>query len=337
MSRPSKAWSAAFHGPAFASGAGRVQAHDGQVDALEGGLVGGEVSPGPDGLADPRVDALDRVGGADDLADLHVEPEEGHELRPGRLPEPDDRRILPAPGAGELHEPLQRGLLGRRGVDGPERLRDLLPVLPRRVAKAVPQQVNDAGLDDRRRPDGVHGVREAGQAVADQHQNVGRAAVLDLGQDLEPVPCALAAVADPQAQDVPVTLGGDRHRHADGPVGDLPVPDLHVRTVDEDDPVDAVQRTVLSFRHAGHHAVGDRGDRGLGDLRAVHLGEMRGDLPARQSLRRQRQDHLVHPAQTPLTLLDQLRLERPCPVPRHTAISTGPDSVITVLERCPFR
>lgn len=38
----------------------------------------------------------------------------------------------------------------------------------------------------------------------------------------------------------------------------------------------------------------------------------------RQPLRRQRQDHLVHPAQTPLPLLDQLRLERPCPVPRHS-------------------
>lgn len=112
-------------------------------------------------------------------------------------------------------------------------------------------------------------------------------------------------------------LGSDRHRHIDRPVGDLPVPDLHVHAVDEDDRVDAVQRTVLPFRHAGHHAVGDRGDRGLGDLRAVHLGEMRGDLPVRQPLRRQRQDHLIHPAQTPLTLLDQLRLERPRPVPRH--------------------
>ena len=49
------------HGPAFASGPGRVQAHHGQVDALEGGLVGGEVSPGPDGLADPRVDALEAL------------------------------------------------------------------------------------------------------------------------------------------------------------------------------------------------------------------------------------------------------------------------------------
>ncbi|EMF56449.1 hypothetical protein SBD_2199 [Streptomyces bottropensis ATCC 25435] len=56
----------------------------------------------------------------------------------------------------------------------------------------------------------------------------------------------------------------------------------------------------------------------------------------RQPFRRQRQDHLVHPAQTPLPLLDQLRLERPGPA-SGTAIPTGPDSVITVLDRCPLR
>jgi hypothetical protein len=39
--------------------------------------------------------------------------------------------------------------------------------------------------------------------------------------------------------------------------------------------------------------------------------------PVRQPFRRQRQDHLVHPAQPPLPLLDQLRLERPGPIARH--------------------
>jgi hypothetical protein len=41
------------------AGAGGVQAHDGQVDALERGGVRGEVSAGADGLADAGVDALD--------------------------------------------------------------------------------------------------------------------------------------------------------------------------------------------------------------------------------------------------------------------------------------
>ena len=94
--------------------------HDGHVDALQRGLLVREVAAGLDRPPDPGVDGLDRVGGADDPADLGVEAEERHELRPGVLPQPHDRRVLLAPGVGELGEPLQCGLLGRRGVDGLE-------------------------------------------------------------------------------------------------------------------------------------------------------------------------------------------------------------------------
>jgi hypothetical protein len=39
--------------------------------------------------------------------------QERHELAPGVLPQPDDRRILLTPGGGELHQPfLGRGLGG---------------------------------------------------------------------------------------------------------------------------------------------------------------------------------------------------------------------------------
>ena len=74
------------------------------------------------------VQALDSVGRVDDLADLGAVGEEGHELRPGGLPELDDRRVALAPLAGELGEAILRCLLGRRGVDGSQILRELVPV-----------------------------------------------------------------------------------------------------------------------------------------------------------------------------------------------------------------
>jgi hypothetical protein len=129
------------HGPAGLALAGGVQGHDRHVDALQRGLLIGEVIAGLDRPANPGVDGLDGVGRADDAADLGAEAEERSELLPGVLPESDDRRILPAPGVGELGEPLECGLLGRRGADGLEHLGDLVPVLAGGTAEGVPQQV----------------------------------------------------------------------------------------------------------------------------------------------------------------------------------------------------
>jgi hypothetical protein len=55
----------------------------------------------------------------------------------------------------------------------------------------------------------------------------------------------------------------------------------------------------------------------VGDLRPVDLGQMRRDLPVRQSPGRQRDHQTVHPGQPALPLLDQLRLKAGVPVPRH--------------------
>jgi hypothetical protein len=74
------------------------------------------------GLAYAGVDGLDGVRRADDGADLDVEGEEGHELGPGALPQPDDRRVLLPPGVLELPEPLGCRALVRCGVNGLERL-----------------------------------------------------------------------------------------------------------------------------------------------------------------------------------------------------------------------
>ncbi|MBB3733909.1 hypothetical protein FHR33_009862 [Nonomuraea dietziae] len=64
-----------------------------------------------------RAQESDCVGRAEDPAGLGVEVEEGHERGPGVVPRLPDRRILTAPDLGEFVEPLERGGLGRRGVD----------------------------------------------------------------------------------------------------------------------------------------------------------------------------------------------------------------------------
>ena len=77
---------------------------DGQVEDLQRGLLGREVSSSANGLPEPGVQRLDPVGRVDQLPDLDWEVEERHELRPEPFPHPDHRRILLPPGAGELGE-----------------------------------------------------------------------------------------------------------------------------------------------------------------------------------------------------------------------------------------
>ena len=84
------------------------------------------------------------IRGADDRADLDVEAQERHELGPGVLPQLDDGRVAVLPLLGELGEPSPRGLHRRRGVDRFEVPGDLRPVLLRRVAETVAQQVDHA-------------------------------------------------------------------------------------------------------------------------------------------------------------------------------------------------
>ncbi|GAA2558375.1 hypothetical protein GCM10010423_70320 [Streptomyces levis] len=57
------------------------------VDALQSGLLVGEVTAGLDRPPDPCVHRLDRIGRADDAADLGVEPQERGELLPRVLPQ----------------------------------------------------------------------------------------------------------------------------------------------------------------------------------------------------------------------------------------------------------
>ena len=70
-----------------------------QPDQLRGGLVGGEVTAGLDDLAQPRVHALDRVGGVDHFAHRGREREERDHLRPGPSPPGRHARVALAVGA----------------------------------------------------------------------------------------------------------------------------------------------------------------------------------------------------------------------------------------------
>ena len=117
----------------------------------------------------------------------------------------------------------------RSGGVGVDRLVDrlqvpaqLVPVLPGREPERVADQMDQAGLHDRGRPDRVHTVGQAFQTVADQEEHISDAAVAELGQHRHPELGRLpAAVAEPHAEDVLVALQIDPDRGIDGPVARL--------------------------------------------------------------------------------------------------------------------
>jgi hypothetical protein len=63
---------------------------------------------------------------------------------------------------------------------------DLIPELSRRIAERIADQVQDARLNGGELADGVDRIRQAPQAVADRDARVGDAAVLQLGEHLQP-------------------------------------------------------------------------------------------------------------------------------------------------------
>lgn len=74
-------------------------------------------------------------------------------------------------------------------------------------------------MNNRARPDGFHRLGKALEPVADQHQHIVQAAVLQLREDVQPVLCALSAIPGPDAEDVPGALDRDGHDHIDDSAG----------------------------------------------------------------------------------------------------------------------
>jgi hypothetical protein len=113
--------------------------------------------------------------------------------------------------------------------------------------------VDDAGLHDGQRPDRADRVGQALEAVAYQDADVLDTAVLDFGEDLQPVRGALAAVTGPQPQDVPLPGHGDPDGDVDGWVDHLAGADPDHDDVDEHHRLDPVQRSVQPITHLLKH------------------------------------------------------------------------------------
>src|SRR3954447_9083546 len=192
-------------GAAFvAGGLGSFSAEvaDAEVEQLDEGFVGREVTAGFGDLAELVVDALDHVRGVDDLADLQGKGEERDHLLPGGEPLPADRWILlsdvaVAPGV----ERVAGGLLGGCLIDQLQLGGDLLPVLPVDPAMAGPDQMHDAGLDRGLRPDRLDRGGETGEAVADDDEHVLDAAAAQLVHHAELELGALDRL-EPDAEDL---------------------------------------------------------------------------------------------------------------------------------------
>ena len=159
---------------------------DCEPDQSEGGVVVGEVSAGLDRLADLHVQALDGVGGVDDAADLVREGEEGDDPVPGSLPDGERgrARLAVAQAFVELVEHLAGGIGVGRRVDAPQLRGAALALPPGEIAQRLADEMDDAGLVDRLREDGVDRLGEAGQAVGADEEHVLDAAVAQLGQTL---------------------------------------------------------------------------------------------------------------------------------------------------------
>src|SRR5260370_40698756 len=81
-------------GPALAALPCGVQAHDRQVEALEGGLLGRDVAAGVHGSAEPGLVWPGGGGRAGDAPYFPVEAMERHELRAWVLPAPCYMRTI---------------------------------------------------------------------------------------------------------------------------------------------------------------------------------------------------------------------------------------------------
>ena len=107
-------------------------------DQLGCGLIAREVSSGLDDLAQPRIDAPDRICGVDHATYRRGKGKERNDPNPCSTPQRRDGRIPLTSGAVlEFLECFQGRFRVGRGVDRSQRLSEDLAVLPARVFEAV--------------------------------------------------------------------------------------------------------------------------------------------------------------------------------------------------------
>jgi len=125
-----------------------------------------------------------------------------------------------------------------RGVDEPEVGAHALAVLPRDEARRGADDVDDTGLEDGAREDGLDRLAHARQPVGAEHEDVLDPASAELLEDGAPELRALVLL-DPHAEDFALTVHGNAYGEVYGAVldGGL-VSDLHHQRVEVDHAVD---------------------------------------------------------------------------------------------------
>lgn len=323
--------------PPDVSCAGRVTTTRDPIHTLSRCLVVGAMATGVDGAVIPCVQRLDGIRGATDLADLTVPIQERDELVPGRPPQCDSRRVLPAPPVSELVEPVYGSLDGRSLIDGADRRGDLVPVQASHIPERVTQQMDHTRADCRVWPHCRDRLRQACQTVTHHDEHIGTTTVLHLGEHTEPVLDSLTStVTSPNTHDV--AFPG--HGHADGDIErlarHLAVANLDPDSVDEHHQLHPVQRPVHPLRHLIDDPVCDLRHRVLAHESARHLAQMGRNLTGRHTACRQRHRDLVDTVQPALPFLHDHRLKHPIPSrSRGTSTSTGPICVVTIVTGFP--
>jgi hypothetical protein len=196
--------------------------------------------------------------------------------------------------------------------------------------------MDDAGLHRRRRENRLDRLREALQPVDAADQDVGDAALLELGEDLHPELRALGLL-EPHPEHVPLTVDGDAEGEVAGPALHRPaLPDLQDERVEEEHRLDVVQGPLLPLAHVVHHRAGDAADQVAADPNAVDLGQVRLDLTGREAARVERENLVVEALEAPLPLRTICGSNVPFRS-RGVRTSTGPCSVASVFAVEPLR
>ena len=308
---------------------------DSQVDQLGCGLVVWKGASGLDGLSDRHVQALDRIRGVDNPADVLVEGEEGDDLLPVPPPGLPDRRIAVVPASLELGEPGLGGVCGLGAIDVLEVRGHDVAILVGAEVQRIAGEMEDAGLDDGLREDRVDCLRKALQPVDDDDQDVGQASVPELVHHLEPELGALLVLV-PDTEHVAAAVACDGGRGVDRFVaGDPLVADLDPERIEDDDRIDAFQGPVLPGADFLENGVGDPADQVRRDIDAAELLQMATDLQHTHAAGVHR-DHLVVEAVDPgLAFADDPGVERGIAIPRRGDIQISLSSLFSRLVKWP--
>ncbi len=176
--------------------------------------------------------------------------------------------------------------------------------------------MDDAGLNRRGGEHRLDRLRESPQPVDAADEDVLDAALPQVGEDLHPELRALVGL-EPHAEHLALAVHPDRQRQITSASLHAPaVADLQDHAVQEHHRVDVLERPALPSASVVHDRIGDPANQVTSHFDAVDLGQVRFDIPGRKAPGVEGEDLLVEPLKTPLTLLDDLRLEATITIPR---------------------